>query len=84
MDLVAVASPRPLAVVEIDRHRRVAALGVATAAAGRADEDLDGAAEDVDRLPSARWTMLQGWEVWVERVGLTMASGVVSWCSCSS
>ena len=50
VDLVADASPRPLAVLEIDRDRGVAALGVAAAAAARADKELAGAAEDVDRL----------------------------------
>src|SRR5215216_483044 len=50
MDLVANAPPRPFAVVELDRHRRMTALGVPAATARRTDEELTRSPEDVDRL----------------------------------
>src|SRR5688572_22885436 len=50
MDLVPYAAARPFAVIQLDGHRRVAALGMAAAATGRADEELAGTAEDVDWL----------------------------------
>src|SRR5437016_932713 len=50
MHLVADAPPHPFTVVELDRHRRMTALGVPAAAASRADEELPRTPEDVDRL----------------------------------